>query len=79
MAVVRQIIEGPVATRVHPTETDALVQIVRPVYGAALVQISTFGSDARQSEPKVSQTIQLNEEAALALRKLIERAFGAND
>lgn len=59
------------------TETDALVQIVQPAAGAALLQISTLGSDERQSEPKVSQMIQLNEEAALTLRAFIDRTFGA--
>lgn len=77
MAIVRKITEGPATTRVHPTETDAVVQIVQPVEGAALLQISTFGSDDRQSDPKVSQTIQLDERAALALRALIDRTFGS--
>lgn len=77
MAIVRKLIEGPQTARVHPSETDAVVQVVRPVGGGVLLQVSTFGSDERLSEPKVSQTIQLDEISARALGAIIESTFGA--
>lgn len=77
MAVIRKLENGPPTTRVHPSTTDAVVQVVRPVEGGALLQISTFGSDDRQSQPKVSQTIQLDAVAANALRALIDSTFGS--
>lgn len=76
MAVIRKFTEGRATTRVHPTETDAVVHIVQPAKGAALLQISTFGSDDRLSDPKVSQTIQLDSTAALALCAFTDKAFG---
>lgn len=76
MAIIRKFTSGPPTTRVHPSTTDAVVQVVRPVGGGVLLQVSTFGSDHRQSEPKVSQTIQLDASAAKALRVLIDSTFG---
>ena len=78
MAVIRSIKSGPPTERVHPSETDALMQVVRPASGVVLLQLSTFGSDDRQSEPKVSQTIQLDKNAALALRAFIDATFGSH-
>src|SRR5688500_10652631 len=40
-----------------------------------LLQLSTYGSDSRKSEKKVSQSLHLDREAAGELLKIIERAF----
>ena len=40
-----------------------------------LLQLATFGSDARKSEKKVSQTIQIDAQAAGHLRRLLEAHF----
>lgn len=40
-----------------------------------LVQVTTFGSDQRQSQKKPSQTIQLTREMASQFRDMLEQAF----
>jgi 5-methylcytosine-specific restriction protein B len=40
-----------------------------------LLQLSTYGSDERQSDKKVSQTLQLDEVAARELVEIISRVF----
>lgn len=76
MARVRSVVVGSVSTSVHPTEVDCEVRRVSPVEGGVLLQLSTFGSADRVSEPKVSQTIQLDREAALVIHALIADTFG---
>lgn len=66
----------PPVTGAHPTEVDSEVREVEVADGEKLIQLSTFGSDQRASEPKVSQTIQMDKEVALELRSLIDRVFG---
>ncbi|WP_349897486.1 hypothetical protein [Parafrigoribacterium soli] len=64
--------------KVHPTEVDAEWSIVTDNDGAPLLQISTFGSDARASLPKVSQTIQLDAAMAGLLQKALTTTFGTD-
>ncbi|MGY1653312.1 hypothetical protein [Geodermatophilus sp. SYSU D01119] len=61
--------------RVHPTEVDCEVRAIVE-QGSTYLQISSFGSDQRRREKKVSQTLQFDRESALALAVLIERVFG---
>ncbi|WP_160004772.1 methionyl-tRNA formyltransferase [Rhizobium sp. 18055] len=44
--------------------------------GRRLVQISTYGRNSRQEHGKLSQTIQLDEEAARQLFELLGNQFG---
>ncbi|APH74539.1 hypothetical protein BSQ44_11055 [Aquibium oceanicum] len=44
--------------------------------GRKLLQISTFGRPTRDIPGKVSQTIQLNEESAEQLFKILKQHFG---
>ncbi|GEN80511.1 hypothetical protein AFE02nite_22450 [Actinotalea fermentans] len=74
MARVRSIARKAQDARLHPTEVDATYQVLRTPAGA-LFQLSTYGSDARASEPKVSQTIQFDETAARALLGALREAF----
>lgn len=76
MARIKNIMVGSVSTTAHPTEVDCEVRRVVPVGGGVMLQLSTFGSANRVSEPKVSQTIQLDRDAALRLRALIDETFG---
>lgn len=75
MARVRSVVVGSVSTTVHPTEVDCEVRRVNPPEGGVLLQLSTFGSADRLSEPKVSQTIQLDRDAALRIYALIAETF----
>jgi len=43
--------------------------------GRTYLQLDTYGSQTRAIPGKVSQTIQVDEDAARQLKRLIERAF----
>lgn len=75
MARIRSLETGRSDLRVHPTEVDATYHIIDPKGGPRLLQISTYGSDQRRSEPKVSQTFQIDGEVAKILLEVIEEAF----
>jgi hypothetical protein len=63
------------SSRPHPTRVDARWQVIRDRGGDALFQISTYGSDERESEPKVSQTIQINRIVAEELVRRLRETF----
>ena len=75
MAVVRSLDWVNEGGRLHPTEVDCELRAISQG-GETYLQLSTFGSDYRQREKKVSQTLQLDRGAALELAKYIERTFG---
>ena len=56
-------------------EVDAKLY-VQEYDGRKLVQISTFGRPTRQEVGKLSQTFQLDEEAACQLFRVLKRDFG---
>jgi hypothetical protein len=60
--------------RAHPTEVDCgWSQIQTPT--GTLLQLDTYGSDNRASEPKVSQTLQLDRSNATELRRILDTVF----
>jgi hypothetical protein len=76
MALVRSLQpDGRSVRKTHPTEVDARWQVISGGDGAVLFQLSTYGSDDRESEPKVSQTIQLNREIAAQLDAHLRETF----
>ena len=75
MAIVRSLEWITQGGRVHPTEVDCEVRTIAD-QGSTYLQISSFGSDQRRREKKVSQTLQFDRETALALAAHIERVFG---
>ncbi len=74
MARIRSFTQVSSNSSPHPTETDARWSIVR-AGDSPLLQISTFGSDVRASQPKVSQTLQFDRSAAMLLKQAIDSAF----
>lgn len=74
MARVRQFFTTTASARRHPTVVDCGWQVLK-VDGSAVLQLSTYGSDDRASPPKVSQTLQLDEQSARELVGIIEQAF----
>ena len=78
MAIVRSLKPSQNSARPHPTAVDCEWQIVESGDGR-LLQLSTYGSDQRASQPKVSQTIQIDESVARELLKIISQAFGNQD
>ncbi|OYO19767.1 hypothetical protein BI335_04020 [Enemella evansiae] len=74
MARIRNLDQVSANSSAHPTETDAEWTVV-DAGDTKLLQISTFGSDSRVSERKVSQTIQFDRRSAMVLKAAIESAF----
>jgi hypothetical protein len=60
--------------RVHPTKTDCECSSYE-VDGKRYFQLTTFGSDTRESRGTTSQTMQFDEQSARALRDLLAESF----
>jgi hypothetical protein len=75
MARLRSLVAGTQSVKVHPTEVDCFYQTVLDNNGKTILHLTTFGSDGRQSNPKSSQSIQLDERSARALVRIIEETF----
>ena len=74
MAVIRSLSPGSSPVSRHRTTVDATYQVVTDSSGV-LFHLSTYGSDERASEPKVSQTVQLDRTIAEELLNALRRAF----
>jgi 5-methylcytosine-specific restriction protein B len=74
MAIVRTFFEDARSSGVHPTEVDCGWQLITH-HGAPIIQLSTYGSDQRASEKKVSQTLQFDERGAAELVSILLRCF----
>ena len=75
MARIRSVLRGTQDVRVHPSEVDCFYQVITAPDGSVLVHLSTFGSSERQSAPKSSQSIQLDESSARDLIEVLRAAF----
>jgi hypothetical protein len=75
MARVRSLAQGNQAIRAHETEVDCFYNVLNQPDGTRLLHLTTFGSDYRQSRPKSSQSIQINEDIARELISLLEATF----
>jgi len=75
LARIRSLNQATGTGKLHPTEVDATWTTASGSDGEQLLQISTFGSDLRASEPKVSQTIQIDGELAQELRIVLDLLF----
>ena len=74
MALIERFEERPLEPRrVH--EPVVCGYAVRDIDGRRIVQLETYGSKNRAMPDKVSQTIQLDAESAMALSRILERAF----
>ena len=60
--------------RLHRTHVEC-GYVIFDAGGKRFLQLETYGSDERQIPGKVSQTLQLDEDAAMRLAELIRRAF----
>jgi len=75
VALIRSFTRTVGSARPHPSEVDCQWQALTGPSGERLLQMSTYGSDSRQSEPKVSQTIQVNAATAKSLLAAIRETF----
>ncbi|MET4430800.1 hypothetical protein ABIA65_004111 [Mycolicibacterium sp. 624] len=75
MARIRSIAQGQQTIRPHRSEVDCFYNVVQADDGALLLHLSTFGSDDRTSEPKSSQSIQVDEDNARQLVEILITTF----
>lgn len=75
MARIRSFEKGAQNVRPHASEVDCYHQVIGGSDGEALLHLSTFGSDQRQSKPKSSQVLQLDEASAAELIRIMRSAF----
>jgi len=75
VARLRSIQHGTQAVRIHPTEVDCFYQTVTDQSGQTFLHLTTFGSDERQSNPKSSQSLQLDKAAAEQLLQILRETF----
>ena len=76
MARIVKVAAGHQDVRPHTSEVECYVQTLTDPKGELLVHLSTFGSAQRQSEPKSSQTMQVDKEIAADLVAYFIAAFG---
>jgi hypothetical protein len=76
MALVRDIdVRWDASGSMHPTEVDAVIKVVMGHGTDPLVQIDTFGSQARKLEGKMSQTLQFDRKSAEVLIAVLKKAY----
>lgn len=75
MARIRKLAQLTQSIRPHKTEVDCYHQALAGDDGEVLLHLSTFGSDARKSQPKVSQTLQIDARIAAELIDVICETF----
>jgi hypothetical protein len=74
MARISEFFEVQTSAQVHPTTVECGYRRISSPDGY-LLQLSTYGSDNRQSQKKVSQTLQLDRERAAELLRIIRGTF----
>lgn len=74
MALISSFFRMTANLRPHATTVECGYQVLDTPSGR-IVQLSTFGSDARQSDKKMSQTIQLDAVRARELVRILEESF----
>ncbi|WP_029349789.1 hypothetical protein [Bosea sp. 117] len=60
----------------QPTQVVARIKVFDTAGSTRIVQIDTHGSDDRENPGKLSQTIQLGEEAAKELFDVLKETYG---
>lgn len=59
----------------HGTDVDCVYFDFLDADGSRMLQLSTLGSEHRQSKPKVSQTFQIGAQGAAELRRILDATF----
>jgi hypothetical protein len=75
MARVRKMEHGKQSIRAHTTEVDCYYNVVESDDGTKLLHLSTFGSDDRASQPKSSQSMQIDGRIARQLVAILLETF----
>lgn len=79
MARLRSLQPGNQNVKVHPSEVDGFHQLAIGDDGRPFLHLTTFGSDSRKSQPKSSQSLQLDEGMARQLVALLRETFPGLD
>ena len=74
MALIRKLIRRVKTAQLHE-EVDATYSTFRDEQEGQVFQIDSYGSATRKLSGKVSQSIQLNEDAARQLLQLLQETF----
>lgn len=77
MARVRTLSKGNQTLKLHRTDVDCYFQVLHDDQGRPILHLSTFGSDSRASDPKSSQSLQIDEAMAAELVELLRDTFRA--
>lgn len=75
MAFVRSFNPGAQTVTTHPTAVDCYYQTVAGGPTGLRLHLSTFGSDVRESHPKSSQPLQLDQDGAAQLIRILRETF----
>ena len=75
MALIRRFVARPDARYAYRTEVEC-GYTVGEVGGEKILHLETYGSKQRAIPGKVSQSIELDRDAALELVQLIQKTFG---
>lgn len=62
--------------QVHAPVSCTYTDFANPMTGDRYLQLDTFGTRDRDFPGKTSQSIQLNRDSALQLKRIIEQLFG---
>lgn len=61
--------------KLHPTHVECGYLVFKDNRRGTVLQLDTYGSDTRQDRGKQSQTLQLDEDQAKELVKILNNAF----
>lgn len=75
MAQIRSFEKENRNVRPHTTSADCRYQVILRNDGQKLLSLATFGSDSRQQQGTVSQSMQFDESMARQLANAIAEAF----
>jgi hypothetical protein len=75
MARVRSLSRGHQNVALHSSSVDCFHQVVTGPGNTVVLHLSTFGSDDRHSAPKSSQSLQIDEDIASGLLRVLSVTF----
>lgn len=76
MAWIKSLSRSDTQGKIQPTQVVAVVKVFETEGESRVVQIDTHGSDDREIPGKLSQTIQMGEEAAEQLFIILKDTYG---
>lgn len=78
MALARCIGQASKTRQIPHDESTCLVSSFSDAQGNRYLQLDTYGSSNRRNPSRISQSLQLDRNAAMQLRQEIDRVFGTS-